>query len=396
MASDDPRPSGKASAPRARRAPPPAAPPKSDSSWSWVGAAAVLVGGALLVRTVMRGTAPSTTSNLNMYRNAAKGMSDKPPSWRKAAPEYRPEAGTMGAGGRRATPASEQTQQSYTHFKQQQDKQKAEEKADEQWEQQQRERAYDASQKGATGSSDPTSSRWHRQSDFARYDAFQQAAREHFASQMHDAGPGGGKFVPLIDVDRSFDFNRNQARADYVQSKFMHLKKGSKKIHKYESWTGRSRSPAEGDEFDDEFAAAAEGDESQGAFKAIQRQLATAPRYVVARQLLFGTPTTEAASFADASEPAATPASPFLRAGKLGQSAAGPAILSVNAVRTAYFLRAKQCHPDVPGGGNREQFQRLTDAYDLLIGTLAPLEGRRKQMRSAQQPSNSPQPPSGS
>lgn len=114
-------------------------------------------------------------------------------------------------------------------------------------------------------------------------------------------------------------------------------------------------------------------------------------RFVLARQLLFA-PLAEATAASLASSGGeAAPASSgslFLRPSAAGQSgaaaAAGPLVLTVRNVRTAYFSRAKDCHPDVPGGGNKEQFQKLTDAYDLLISTLAPLEARHKSTAATQ------------
>jgi hypothetical protein len=324
----------------------------------------------------------------------------------------------MGAGGRRAGTSShssyshppphaqQHTQQSWqgtgagsTHFNHQRQSQYEEEQRQQRQAEEQRQRAEaerlqrerEAEYDAAFGNTTDSAGRWaHHKSDFAKYEAFLAAERAHNAHRAAAAAETVfGEFMSSLGTqERSFQLGREQARADYVQSKFMHLKRG-RKILRYESWAGTRASEADdadGD-FDDSEAARAGRDaneaegKSQRAFSAIQRQLATQPRFVLARQLLFAPASSAAASSSSSSSPdSAAPFSP-LASSAFGGGGAPLGPLSVDAVRTAYFQRAKLCHPDISGSGNREQFQRLTDAYDLLIETLEPIEKQAMQQR---------------
>ena len=249
-------------------------------------------------------------------------------------------------------------------------------------------------------------------SDFEKYEEFAQAEREHFsfhataareaaAAAAADASgnstDGGdattaGASLPGIDTAQ-FELNKEQARADFVQSKWMHLKRGKKKV-RFQTWRGTGAAGGlDSDEpgLDDAERAARREEEAQmeenySAYKAMQRQMATHPQYVQATQLLFAgagadaavADAASAASAASSSGSVASPALPFFRApaASFPGSAAPQQPLTVESVRSAYFVRAKQCHPDV-AGGNKEQFQRLTAAYELLMDALEPMERKR-------------------
>jgi len=388
--SGDTRRSGSAAA-RSQRS----ASSDDSSPWRWVGGAAVFVGGALLVRSLLRGTAPSTSSAYVMHRNATQRAPEMPPMWRAPTPEYQPPPGTLGAGGRRAASGAQHTSHSQkqqsshstagsTHYQEQRDAQHQEARRQQQRHAEERAQRQREAEFDAAGAAEPKV----KKSDFARYEAFAEAERAHYASQ---AAAGGDDFTSLSDASRAFEMGREQARADFVQSKFMHLKR-SKRILGYQSWTGARAAADEDIDEADWNADANEADATaSGSFRAIQRQMATQPRFVHARQLLFAPPAapTTPGTGSESGLPAA-PHTLFAGGAHRPTTPLGP--LTVNAVRTAYFTRAKLCHPDM--GGNPEHFQRLTDAYDLLIGTLQPLEKQLQQRRAARKQQEQPRSPS--
>lgn len=166
-----------------------------------------------------------------------------------------------------------------------------------------------------------------------------------------------------------------QSRAEFMQDKFHHLR-GVRPHPRYQTWRGAQSS----------WASAASGEEHEGlawdafsnsASHMLHRELATQPRYVEARRLLFGNDL----------EPGASPLASSSRSSST-VTAGGASLprLTCESVRCAYLTRAKECHPDVAVGASadesREAFQRLTGAYQLLLSALEPFERAQRERQA--------------
>jgi hypothetical protein len=293
MSSPSPRPAEKTTQSTAPARP---SPPPASSGWKWVGIATVIGGGILLGRAFLRGTAPAAHSRYAAYRQTQVGS--MPPGWKAATPEARPEGSLGGHGtGRSAQGAQNQQQQraeayesarkeNYSRYQQEQQQRERDAQAQEQREQRQREQAYDSSHGTSSTrshSSYRSSSAQYAKSDYARYEEILAAERQYLADLAD--GSSSSFFEP--DIDLNLD-KVHQARADFVQSKFVHLKSGNKKLPRYQSWSGTRGGTSAQDEA--EFLKEAEMAERMGlqapeqdvtsAYKAMQRQMATQPRLV--------------------------------------------------------------------------------------------------------------------
>lgn len=352
------------------RSPPPA---KSSSLWKYAGGAAAVVTAGLLLRGLLKGTAPSPTSRYSVYKGQGfQHVHDKPPSYHQRATQFQHDHHQQFGGG-----GHHQSQHhSHPH--------------------------------GTHAPHRHEEVRWTKATrDYLKYSDFLEAERAHYASRSRAAAEGSAdapSYAPFreFDYDAEFETSKHQARAAFVQQKFMHLKRGRRNVRKYESWGGIGS--REEQALRDAWEA-----EDHSAFSAVQQQMMTTPRFMQARALLFeetanfsaaAAPASAAAAASSAASAAASassassssssasfgrplnanPGNPSMSpfsGGVSGAAAASLPPLTVDAVRSAYFARAKLCHPDVEGG-NRERFEKLTDAYDLLCATLEPLEKRRK------------------
>ena len=342
--------SSNSAVPRSRARSP--SPSKSSSLWKYAGGAAVVVTAGLIVRGLLKGTAPSPTSRYSVYKGTGfQHPPDVPPSYHQRAAQFQhAHQQHYGAGG--------QTH-SIPHRREE--------------------------------------VRWTKANrGYLTYSDFLEAERAHYASRSRAAAEGAADapgYAPFrdFDFDAEFETSKIQARAAFVQQKFMHLKRGRRSVRKYESWGGIGSR-------EEQALRDAWESEDPSAFSAVQQQMMASPRFVQARALLFGdtanfgaTPAANGESDAAAAASSSSSSSSFGRplnanpnnpsmspfsGGATAAAAASLPPLTVDAVRSAYFARAKLCHPDVEGG-NRERFEKLTDAYDLLCDTLEPLEKKR-------------------
>ena len=345
----------------------------SNPMWGWVGAAAVAVGGGLLMRSLLRGTAPSSSSSYAAFKSQSAHRAAGHAHHYGTATAHSSASHAAGHANHSHVHNFHQPHQAHYYKRKPESGHEQKPNSEQQQQQQQQQEQDEKAQDDADART--SHERWAKvKSDYARFDAFLEAEREHYASRAQaerQAAAGASEFAPFRSYDPAFELGKEQARADYVQSKFTHLKR-SKRILKYTSWSGSRTRRNDHDEFSDEEQPLEGGgdrrDEHHSAYRAVQRQMNTQPKFVAARRLLFDPPS--AASAASAEGAAGSP--PLVH-----PLPANTPPLTVDAVRSAYFARAKQCHPDV-AGGNKEQFQRLTDAYEILITTLEDMERSQK------------------
>ena len=345
----------------------------SSSSAKLFAYAAIGVGSLFLLRTLLKGTAPSTASryskfvnhqHLNQQANASgqahratyqqaqySGASSN--HYNNTNHSHHSSAGSAGSG----SSSSSRTDSSSDH----------------RWHDEASRQAY-------------YEQKWRAaQSDYERYENLQRQARESWSSaQQADSGfrsSFSDWAQQFRDHDPEIEFSVDQARADYVQSKF-HSQKSTKRINRYETWSGAATASNLNKEEQEEWRQAMARGEDEDEFKmrfqayrALQRQMTVDPKYVQARQLLFGLPSTSDPSATSASTSTSSPPDSSM------PSASSP--LTSQDVRRAYFQQAKLCHPDISGGDSL-RFQKLTDAYELLIETLEPMEKKRRNKEDSQ------------
>jgi len=222
-----------------------------------------------------------------------------------------------------------------------------------------------------------------------RWDRAQYAYRRWEQSQHQSSYYGSssnGRSRSSGDEDShewESDMRREQLRAEQMQARYQ-AKQRLKRILPYEQWRGGKRTHEESEDEDEEH----EYTHGQAfAYEAMQRQLATCPKFIQARQLLFGgegTTATAASSSSSSSSFASPSFSPISSAPHHPSSSSSSfPPLTLASVRTAYYSRAKELHPDT--GGDRHRFQQLTDAYDTLTQALITMEGKGRKTSEMKQ-----------
>jgi hypothetical protein len=336
-----------------------AAAPSSDTGGAgkairWLLTGGAIVGGAMFLRSLLRGTAPSNASRYAQFTAGQK--------FHEAAGFHR---------GRAAQTDWHGEQQQARQKKQQQQQQQQQRSQEAYWQQQQRQ--YEDEFRSRQQSR--LDHNWDEaKSDFKRFSEFQERERERFG-RSGSSGVSESDFSwNWREADPEFELLKEQARADYVQSKFAYRKR-SKMIRRYQSWNP-NRDP---EDMDDDEAAARIGrefDEKYAAFRQLQKQIAYSPKHLAAREMLFGNFTVSqhgaGGNLHGIGGADASPTAPV--------SNSTPPPLSIESVKVAYRERAKLCHPDI-NGGDSEKFKQLTEAYELLLDTLETMAKSAPQTR---------------
>jgi hypothetical protein len=348
-----------------------------NSSWKLPFAIAACVGTGLLVRSLLKGTAPSQGSRYSKFVQQQEAQATNTAGWR-------PSQSASSAYGQHQQSSQQYHKQSYQQSSYQQSQQTQQQQQQQQSHQDPFTRRSDShsAQSDSSSARQAAYDRKYRQaqSDYEKYERLQQQARENWKPRAgepgyrEDGSPLGAQtgeaYIPFRDHDPIFEQEMDRARADYVQSKF-HALKSSKRILKYQTWA-QSRKSGSGGAFGEDGDGEEEEGEAEesmrrrfGAWRNVQRQMATHPKFVQARQLVFG-------SDGGSSQPPPSNSDAALASAYTSSDGSLP-FLTSQVVRSAYFTRAKTCHPDVAGGDAR-RFQELTDAYELLIETIEPME----------------------
>lgn len=366
-------------------APTPTADSSPTSGLGWIGYTIAGVSTCLLLRSLLKGTAPSPTSHYSRYIAQGAGANQT------VVPRTPP--------GR--TPNNNQHQQHHQHHQHHHH--------------QQHQHSYAHSHSahyGSSSSSDPLGGakrdrayyeqKWRQaKSDFEKYDNLQEQARMAYSNDSSSSSSSSSNSdssssssstsssgfqewsknvwrTSFHDHDPALEFSLDQARADYVQSKFHSLKQSKRRTRHYQTWNGAidfERDQAETAEEEAEWKLARERGEEEitfrrrfQAYRTMQREFETHPKFIEARAILFDTPDSEAPDDTSTSSQSISSAST-----STSPSDGAPLFLTSHAIRRAYFARAKECHPDIVGGDSLK-FQKLTDAYELLLETIQPLE----------------------